>query len=62
MELALMEVLRRGFLLSLFIIPQACRNVVVAPGRILRISGLISQVLLRLLLGIVMPGVLDFLR
>jgi nucleotide-binding universal stress UspA family protein len=31
-----------GLLPSLFIIPQARRNVVVAPGRALRISGLVS--------------------
>ncbi len=51
-----------SFLPSLFSIPQARRNVVVAPGRILSISSLVLVVLFLLFLGVVMPGVDAFVR
>ncbi len=43
-------------------IALARRNVVVAPGRVLRIGGLVVQALVRLALSIMMPGVDDFVR
>src|SRR5215217_1781029 len=51
-----------GLLPSLYIIPQARRNVVVAPGRILSISSLVLAMLLLLLLGVVLPRVDAFVR
>jgi hypothetical protein len=51
-----------GLLPSLYVIPQARRNVVVAPGRILSISSLVLAMLLLLLLGVVMPRVDAFVR
>src|SRR5215211_6675538 len=51
-----------GLIPSLFIISQARRNVVVAPGRILRINGLVLSMLLLLLLGVVMPRVDAFVQ
>src|SRR5215203_1309347 len=51
-----------GLLPSLYIIPPARRNVVVAPGRILAISSLVLPMLLLLLLGVVMPRVDAFVR
>src|SRR5215208_5939817 len=51
-----------GLLPSLYVIPQARRNVVVAPRRILSISSLVLAMLLLLLLGVVMPRVDAFVR
>ena len=56
------EWLCSGLIPSLFIISQARRNVVVAPGRILAINGLVLPMLLLLLLGVVMPRVDAFVR
>src|SRR5829696_4025412 len=51
-----------GLIPSLFIISQARRNVVVAPGRILAINGFVLPMLLLLLLGVVLPRVDAFVR
>ena len=45
----------------LFFIHIAQRNIVVAPGRVLRISSLVSYVLSFLSLGVVKPGVVSCL-
>jgi hypothetical protein len=51
-----------GLIPSLFIISQARCNVVVAPGRILRINGLVLAMLFCLLLGVVVPRVGALIR
>src|SRR5215203_2239510 len=51
-----------GLIPSLFIISQARRNVVVAPGRIIAINGFVLPMLLLLLLGVVLPRVDAFVR
>src|SRR5215212_12167319 len=56
------EWLCSGLIPSLFIISQARCNVVVAPGRILRINGLILAMLFCLLLGVVVPRVGALIR